>query len=137
MPVSQRDIDTYVTEWAKRWIRVTGPEAERQRQDLRDDPYAAEVPAFSQLLADRTGRLWVRQAHLADAPRAGNLNTSPLVPSVWSVFDPNGRWLGDISMPAFFQPMDIGQDYVLGVARDEDGIETVVLYRMGSTAQLR
>ena len=83
VPVSQRDIDAYVTEWAKRWIRATGPEAERQRQDLRNDPYATEVPAFlSQLIADGAGRLWVREAHLADAPRAGNLSTSPLVPSV-------------------------------------------------------
>ena len=135
--VSQRDIDAYVAEWAKRWIRATGPEAERQRQDLRDDPYATEVPAFSQLIADRAGRLWVREAHLADAPRAGNLSTSPLVPSVWSVFDQSGRWLGDVTMPAFFQPMDIGQDYVLGVARDADGVETVVRYRLGTATQLR
>jgi len=130
--VTQRDIDAYVTEWAKRWIRATGPDAERQRQDLRDDPYATEVPAFSQLIADRAGRLWVREAHLADAPRAGNLSTSPLVPSAWSVFDARGRWLGDVAMPAFFQPMDIGQDYVLGVARDADGVETVVRYSLGT-----
>jgi hypothetical protein len=131
-PVAPEDIDEYVTEWAKRWIRATGPEAERQKRDLRDAPYASEVPAYSQFIVDRTGRLWVREAHLADAPGAGQLNTSPLVPSVWSVFDRAGRWLIDITMPARFMPTDIGQDYVLGIARDSDGVETVVQYPYGS-----
>jgi hypothetical protein len=135
--VTRADIDAYVTEWSKRWIRSTGAQAEREKQDLRDDPYASEVPAFSQFLIDRTGRLWVREAHLADAPFAGNLATSPLVPSVWSVFDRTGRWLGDVTMPARFMPTDIGADYVLGIARDSDGVETVVQFRMGTAAQLR
>ena len=54
----------------------------------------------------------------------------PLVPSVWSVFDAQGRWLGDVTLPARFSPMDIGADYVLGVARDEDGVETVAMYTL-------
>jgi hypothetical protein len=135
--VTRGDIDAYVTEWSKRWIRSTGAQAEREKADLRDDPYAAEVPAFSQFLIDRTGRLWVREAHLGDAPFAGNLATSPLVPSVWSVFDRTGRWLGDVTMPSRFMPTDIGADYVLGIARDGDGVETVVQFRLGTAAQLR
>ena len=131
--VKSSDIDTYVVEWGKRWIRTTGAEAERQRADLRDDPYATVVPAFSQFIADRTGRLWVRTPHLADAPGAGQLNTSPLVPSVWSVFDRDGGWLGDVTLPAFFQPFDIGADYVVGVARDADGVQTVVQFGLGVT----
>jgi hypothetical protein len=132
--VTDADIDEYVTEWSKRWVRGTGPDAERQKRDLRDDPYASEVPAYSQLLVDRTGRLWVREAHLADAPAAGQLNTSPLVPSVWSVFDADGGWLGDVTMPARFMPTDVGRDYVLGIARDADGVETVVAYGYGAGA---
>jgi len=37
-----------------------------------------------------------------------------------------------IPMPARFLPKDIGADYVLGVARDAEGLETVVLYRLRS-----
>jgi hypothetical protein len=135
--VTRGDIDEFVTEWAKRWVTATGPEAERQRQDLRDDPYASEVPAYSQLIVGRLGRLWVREAHLADAPGAGQLTTSPLVPSVWSVFDGGGGWLGDVTMPADFLPTDIGADYVMGIARDLDGVETVVEYPYGTGAGLR
>jgi hypothetical protein len=135
--VARTDIDAYVTEWSKRWIRSTGAQAEREKRDLRDDPYAAEVPAFSQFLIDRTGRLWVREAHLADAAYAGNLATLPLVPSVWSVFERTGQWLGDVTMPERFMPTDIGTNYVLGIARDSDGVETIVQFRLGTAAQLR
>ena len=128
--VTKGDIDIYVVEWGKRWIKSTGAAAEAERVDLRNDPYASVVPAFSQLIPDAIGRLWVREAHLADAPGAGQLNTTPLVPSIWSVFDPSGRWLGDVTMPARFLPRDIGADYVLGTALDADNVETVVMYRL-------
>ena len=128
--VTDADIDTFVTEWSKRWIKETGPEGERRKRDLRDDPYSDIVPAFSQFIADGTGGVWVREAHLADAPGAGQLNTMPLVPSTWSVFDAEGRWSGDVTMPTRFMPMEIGADYVLGVARDSDGVETAVMYRL-------
>ena len=132
--MTKSDIDSYVVEWGKRWIKSTGAAAEAERVDLRNDPYAALVPAYSQLLPDATGRLWVREAHLADAPGAGQLNTTPLVPSIWSVFDPAGRWLGDVTMPARFLPRDIGADYVLGTALDADNVETVVMYRLAPRA---
>jgi hypothetical protein len=128
--VTGADIDSYVIEWGKRWIRSSGAEAERKRADLRDDPYESVVPAFSQFVADRAGRLWVRTPELRDAPGGGQLNTMPLVPSTWSVFDRNGRWLCNVVLPAYFQPMEIGLDYVLAVTRDDDGVETVVLHRL-------
>lgn len=133
--VTKADIDSYVVEWGKRWIKSTGAAAEAERADLRNDPYAATVPAFSQFLADRTGRLWVREAKLADAPGAGQLTTTPLVPSTWSVFGPAGIWLGDVTMPARFLPRDIGADYVLGTAIDADGVETVVSYRLATRSR--
>ena len=126
--VTKADIDTYVVEWGKRWIKSTGAEAQAERDDLRDDPYAATVPAYSQFIADRVGRLWVREPHLADAAGSGQLNSTPLVPSRWSVFDASGRWLCDVTMPGRFMPFDIGSDYVLGKALDEDDVATIALY---------
>lgn len=129
-PVTRSDIETYVVEWGRRWIKSTGAEAERERADLRDDPYASTVPAFSRFITDRVGRLWVRAANLADAPGAGQLNLMPLAPSVWSVFGDDGAWLGDVTLPARFQPHDIGADYVVGIARDADDVQTLVHYRL-------
>jgi hypothetical protein len=109
-------------------VKSTGEEAERERRELRADAYADTVPAFSQILVDREKRLWVREAHLADAAWAGSLSGAAVDPSVWSVFDTNGVWLCDVQMPAHFTPKDIGPDYVLGVARDAEGVESVVMY---------
>jgi len=135
--VTKADIEAYVVEWGKRWIKKTGAEAEAERESLRNDPYAPQVPAFAQFLLDRTGRLWVREAHLADAPGAGALNTTPLIASRWSVFDQTGHWLGDVTMPARFQPRDIGANYVLGTAIDEDGVQSIALYRLGTSKVVR
>ena len=134
-PVTRTDIEQFVAVWGKRWIRTTGTDAERERREMLGAEYADTVPAFSQLIADRAGGLWVRNANLPDAARAGDLSDTPMAPSTWSVFGRDGVWLGDVEAPAHFLPHDIGRDYVLGVARDADGVETVVLYRMRPRAQ--
>ena len=134
--VTQADIDVYVVEWGKRWIKTSGAEAEAERNSLRKDPYATTVPAFSEFLVDRVGRLWVREAQLADAPGSGALNTTPLAASHWSVFDQAGHWLGNVTMPADFQPRDIGSNYVLGTALDEDGVQSIALYQLGTSSTI-
>jgi hypothetical protein len=126
--VTAADREDYVREWGKNWIRSTGAEAEREYADLRDDPYWETVPAFSQLIVDAVGRLWVREPHLPDAGNNGEFYTVPLVPSVWSVFDREGRWLCDVTMPARFHPKVIGRDHVTGVGRDSTGAHTVARY---------
>ncbi|NIY09436.1 MAG: hypothetical protein GWN02_14640 [Gemmatimonadetes bacterium] len=44
---------------------------------------------------------------------------------VWTVFDPDGRWLGDVVVPTELRVTDVGEDYVLGVWRDADGVQTI------------
>jgi hypothetical protein len=126
--VTAADREDYVREWGKNWIRSTGAEAEREYAELRGDPYWETVPAFAQLIIDAVGRLWVRRAHLPDAASNGEFYTVPLVPSVWSVFDREGRWLCDVTMPARFHPKVIGRDHVTGLGRDSTGAHTVVRY---------
>jgi hypothetical protein len=48
--------------------------------------------------------------------------------SQWSVLEPNGRWLGLVSLPADLDVKEIGVDYVLAVVTDEFGVEYVRLY---------
>jgi hypothetical protein len=132
--VTTADIESYVVEWGKRWIKEAGAAAEKQYAELRADPYATTLPAFSQFVVDGIGRLWVREPHAADAAWAGQLSGVPLVPSTWNVFDPDGRWLCDVVLPARFLVKEIGRDYVLGVARGEDDAESVRMYRLAGGA---
>jgi hypothetical protein len=133
-PITDDDWEHWVVEWSKLWVRSTGAERERDIQKVREDPWAEENPAFSQFLVDRTGRLWVREAHWQDAIAAGSLLDTPAIPSSWSVFDPRGRWLGDVTMPTGFKAFEIGGDYVIGVQR-ADGINQVVIYDLRARAQ--
>ena len=130
VPVTDADWEQWVVEWSKLWVTTTGAERDRDVQKVRESPWAEELPAFTQLIVDRGGRLWVRGAHWQDAIGAGSLSDIPAVPSTWSVFDVRGRWLGDVTMPADFQPFEIGADYVAGVMRT-DGVSQIAIYDMG------
>ena len=44
------------------------------------------------------------------------------------MFDPEGVWLGPVTLPGRLQIVEIGPDYVLGTTRDELGVESVVMY---------
>jgi len=92
---------------------------------MRESPHTASLPAFEQFVTDHIGRLWVRESRVADYLPQGSATVTP---TLWSVFSREGKWLGDVAMPARFLPTDIGSDYVLGVARDGDGVETVAMY---------
>jgi hypothetical protein len=46
------------------------------------------------------------------------------------VFDPDGRWLGDLDLPRGLRVDEIGADYIAGVERDTLGVEYVKVYRV-------
>lgn len=46
------------------------------------------------------------------------------------MFRPTGRLLGTLRLPRNFEVFEIGADYVLGLARDDNDVETVELYRL-------
>ena len=82
-------------------------------RSLEKAPFPALKPAFSRLLVDRTGALWVLM------PGAGN---------AWTVFAPDGTWLGTVTTPEGLRVDEIGTDYVLGVWRQRHGQERVRSY---------
>jgi hypothetical protein len=129
VPISDADWETWVVEWSKRWVTSTGEQRTRDVQDVRESPWADELPAFSQLMMDRTGRLWVRAAHWQDAIAAGSFMDMPVVPSEWSVFDTRGAWLYDVLMPSYFEPFEIGADYVAG-RMIRDGRELAAVFEL-------
>ena len=81
-------------------------------------PFPEKWPAFSALVADQQGNAWTA--------RSGPSSQS----TTWDVFDATGRWLGPVRMPTALRITDIGPDYVLGVWRDADDVETVAMYEL-------
>ena len=111
--VTRADIDEFIDGWSIYWNK--GADSTAVKATMRNHPFAESVPAFSQFLVSTTQELWVRAPNLIDAQADGELNHVPLRSSTWSVFDKEGRWLTDVSLPAGFAPTDIGPDYILGV----------------------
>ena len=79
------------------------------------------MPAFSALRADPDGFLWARDFDLA---LPGHQRER------WNIFDPNGRYLGPLTMPKGFALMTVGLDYIAGVTRNEYGGERVGIYEL-------
>ncbi len=76
-------------------------------------------PAYQYVLIDEGGNLW-----------ASEYAGSRQVPTRWTVLDPQGRWLGSVTMPERFRPYEIGESWILGVATDELDLERVQLYEL-------
>ena len=90
-----------------------------RRQFFESVPLAEHFPAFSAVLGDDTGHLWVREY---DYPQEEG--TAPL----WTVFDPNGRVLGYVETPEGLRIQRIGEDHVMGRIEDELGVEYVQVW---------
>jgi len=95
----------FVTQYQEAFARIALPETR---------------PAYRDMLVDRDGNLWVAESR---APGDEGRRS-------WSVFGPDGRWLGDVAMPPGLRVSEIGTDYVLGRSRDDLEVERVLLYAL-------
>ena len=89
------------------------------RQVFEAIPVAEHFPAFAAILADDTGHLWVREYDYPQEERPAPL---------WTVFDPAGQVLGYVETPEGLLIGQIGEDYILGRAEDELGVEYVQVW---------
>lgn len=87
----------------------------RVRQEMRSAVFADHFPAHEgEMVLDPDGNLWVL-----------HVRTPGDTARTWSVFGPDGRWLGEVAVPAELRVTDVGVDYVLGVWRDDAGVQTI------------
>ncbi len=116
VPVAAADAERYRREELE---GVTGPGRDRLERYLTQVPFPATLPAHGRLLVDDLGYLWV-------------LHSRPSWDRTveWTIFAPDGRWLGRLRMPDAFRAMHIGRDFVLGRHVDEEGVESIRLYAL-------
>jgi hypothetical protein len=86
------------------------------------DAFAPELlpalrPAFSALMVDALGQLWVAEFEPEPVPVSG-----------WHVFSPEGELLGRVATPLGLEVHEIGADYLLGVELDELEVSFVRRY---------
>lgn len=101
-------------------------------QAIRDSPLPETFPLFDPdlrddrgrrigkpLIVDALGNVWVLEYR---RPSERQLQ--------WSVFDPEGRYLGIVDVPEGFYVTDIGTDYVLGWSPDDLEVPRVMMYTL-------
>ena len=110
----------HLDEYARREAEDAEP-ADRARilSDWESIEPPATFPAFIDLKVDRLGNLWVRDFSLPNDELA-----------TWSVFDSAGMPVARLSLPLAFTVAEVGEDYILGVQRDEYEVESVQLLRL-------
>ncbi|MDE2763686.1 MAG: hypothetical protein OXQ94_00315 [Gemmatimonadota bacterium] len=90
-----------------------------ERQRYRVAPVVEHFPAFASLMTDALDHLWVEEYEIPGEERPGVL---------WTVFDPEGRVLGFVETAEGLEVYEIGEDYILGRATDELGVEFVQVW---------
>lgn len=115
-PVSPTDLDRLV-ELQLAMVKA-GVVKDRISKAFDELPRPDFRPAFSGLMGDDDGNLWVQESRL------------PWEPESWQVFDPDGRLLGPVEMPVGFRPLHISADFVVGVSNDELDIQQVQSYAL-------
>jgi hypothetical protein len=91
---------------------------ESRRRDYEGSSHATVFPALeARIVIDTQQRIW-----LGEYVRPGDRQQR------WWIFNADGRMEGYVEVPASLTVTDAGADYVLGVWRDDDGVQTVRLY---------
>jgi hypothetical protein len=104
VPVTDADLEAFIDQE----LADIGDanEQRRRRQELEDMPRVESHPPHGAIAADAAGY------------------GAPAV----NVFDPTGRLTGRFTLPTPLQVLEIGEDYILGLYRDEVGAEYVRAY---------
>jgi hypothetical protein len=83
---------------------------------LREIEPAAQFPMFDQIRADWADNLWIRTFDNFESDVA-----------TWLIVDSRGRPLAAAATPRQLDILEIGEGYVLGVERNADDVERVML----------
>ena len=108
---TRADQDSY---WERQYANRPPDSRAESLKAVKDMPLVDSYPAFSGILSDRVGYLWVRERWS----------------SIWTVFDPEGRVQGLVEIPSGLRVFEIGEDYILGRKYDELGVEYVQLWTL-------
>ena len=82
-------------------------------------PIPPFAPRFSRLLPGPNGEMWIEI-----------FQENPGAQRRFVVLGPDGKSIGNATIPPTVVPFEIGGDYVLGVRKDEEGLEHIVQYEL-------
>lgn len=105
---------------AAAFFEAAGPGAPPDRQRALSIPVMDRYPAHGRLIADAGGNMWVERY-----PRPMSTDPTP-----WLIFEREGRLIGRADVPPDLRIFEIGENAVVGVRRDAEGVERVSVHRL-------
>jgi hypothetical protein len=118
--ITQDDVDAVI---AGELARVPESRHPLLRSFLESMDMPPTRPAYGRLHVDQDRKLWVAKP-----------TRYPYAARSWTLFNADGRLLGEVAMPEGLRLQQAGRDWVLGVWRDDLGVEYVALHRLHSTS---
>jgi hypothetical protein len=107
-----------------------------RKSGLDADSRAALYPRIGRMLVDEEGLLWVMAFPRLERDFVSeNLMTAYRGPYLlepeggrWRVLNRKGEVLAELRTPPRVFVVEVGADYVLGISKDQLGVESVVVY---------
>ncbi|MBX9857646.1 MAG: hypothetical protein K2Y26_19115 [Gemmatimonadaceae bacterium] len=106
-----------------------GPEGASYVARLRSTvSFSETMPLFGEFVAASNGDLWVGPyVPVGPIPMK---RPFPTTPTTWSVYGVDGRWKADATLPERFQLLSVDGMRAVGVRRDQDDVESIVVYTL-------
>lgn len=120
LTISSRLRDMYWEREKERYEEM-GRSLARLRSERETTAFPKRRAAYDKMVVDALDHVWLRETSRGDA-------LSPT--GFWLVFDTEGRWLGRVEMPSGLEVLEIGENHVLGIFRDELGVEYIGVHRL-------
>jgi hypothetical protein len=135
-PVTEADRTAFMRFIREAWSNAGMPPAQVD-QLAQGIEFADHYPAFASLLGGPHGSIWVQHVRSAQqvAASGGEFSAMDVGASDWDVFDPDGRFLGMLSLPDRFQPMRVVEDRLYGVWRDDLDVQHVLVVQVVGEGQ--
>lgn len=98
----------------------TSDEERRRRCEisLRVPPEQAQFPVFEDVAVDSAGSIWLKQYSSVPNPQS----------ATWLIVRPSGEALAKIRLPPDLRLLQIGDSYIVGLVRDNLGVQFVEEY---------
>lgn len=94
-------------------------EPQAARRALEVMPRLERTPIYEDLHVDRLGHYWVKRHSLPTDEQ-----------QTWWVFEPDGQFAASVAIPLGLRILEVGDDYLLGVARDELDVQRLEMWAL-------
>ncbi len=116
-PVTEAQIAAYISEFIRR--RQGKVNTSRYQQYFRELEWPKTYPAYGRLLVDGADNLWIQEYPIP------GIDTRE-----WTIFGRSARRIARVTLPKDFNLLEAGNDWVLGVWRDEFDVDYIRLYHI-------